>query len=317
MWPKIDMFHFLSTSGTKFNNRINIGEKPKKIQTAYKFIFQYIYRMLDTRFMLFGAPVAVLGTKNDIQKKLPFYPAYFTVSESDCIICTVNMAVQIIVDTHTIINNRIFSFVLFLEIKINSFQELRRINEIKNIFLNEIKLSFDKAMSTYSASNPLAPTLAPSQAISSAHCPFLCASPSSGLLQSSVVLATTRLEATDAWSGTTVCVQQSSTTSDEPPRYSVALAATTSVVIISDAYSAEKDDAREAGLLTPLTRESLLWRQLGIFPRAASAEDLENQTCKLQDRLSLLLQAQNQTPTASASFSSELPAITDVENGQV
>ena len=64
MWPKIDMFHFLSTSGIKFNNRINIGEKSKQFQTTYKFIFQRIYCTLETWFMF----SAVLGI-NEIQKK--------------------------------------------------------------------------------------------------------------------------------------------------------------------------------------------------------------------------------------------------------
>ena len=367
MWPKIDMFHFLSTSGIKFNNRINIGEKPKKFQTTFKFILQHIYCMLDTWVMLFSTPVAVLGT-NKFQKSYRFINL-ITVSGCDCILCIVNMAVKIIVDKHTI-NNRIILFVLSREIKINSFPELRQIKKIKFLFLKGTKISPDKAMSTNSALNPLAPPWAPSQAISSSNPLLLCASSRIGFPQSSVALATTRLEVTNARSSTqdvavspienppqsstalatvrlngldfrsdtTASAHHSSTISDELRRCSVALATSTSAVIISlsssDAYSMEADDVCEAGLLTPLTRKSLRWRKLGIFPRAAAAaafrsegrieqqssdtaEDLENQNCKLQDRPSLLLQAQNQTLTVSASFSSELPAITDVKNGQV
>ena len=82
--------------------------------------------------------------------------------------------------------------------------------------------------------------------------------------------------------------------------------------------------------ITPLTKEDLLRRQLGILPRAPvaaaswsdngselqspeTAEDIAIQIRKLQDKQRHLL-AQNPNPSASASSSSEPPANTDAEN---
>ena len=324
MWPKIDMFHFLSTSRIKFNNRIDIGDKSKQFQTTYKFIFQYIYCMVETGF-IYSAPVAVLDI-NEIQKSYRF-TQLINAPGCDCILCTVNSTVQNKVNTHNINNRRIILFVFSLEIKINSSQELQQINKTKFLFLNETKISFDKAMSTNSSLNPLAKPGAPSQAIPSSHCPIPCASLSIGLLQSSSVLATVRLEGPDSRSDTNVSKHHSSTTFGEQPRYSVVLAATTSAVIISsdsnDANATKEDDESDAGLFVGDDTEevgvlfeaflaSLVWLpqellppipapKLGILPRAAAAvaswsdngseqhsietaKDIEIQIRKLQDK---------------------------------